>query len=253
MIRGLVNLKFKGHMEQTKNYEMFKRHVANRGINAKNVEKIRESIKDKNMLHLRPIIVNSNYEIIDGQHRLEAAKELQLDLFYVVHHDSKDSDMILLNNNQKKWTLHEYLNYYCEMCSHEYIEFKKFLNNTPWIDITTALALIGKNSGTEWRKFKDGELLFVKAYAENDVKIMFAEEIVMIIKNTLINRDKRPFSGTRFIAALSFLCSQDGFDMELFTKKLKGKLDCIHACATIEGYLQMLKAVYNYRNTNPIP
>lgn len=239
-------------MLKTTNYEMFKTNTINRPIRKENVDKILDSITNKNMLHLRPIIVNKSMEIIDGQHRWEAAKKLQLDLYYVVHDESDDYDMILLNNNQKRWTLHDYLNFFCEKGNKEYLEFRKFLDNTTWIDITSCLTIIGKNNGVEWRKFKEGKLEFTNALNNNIAKVLFIEEIVNVIKNTLITKDKRPFSGTRFIAALGFLCSQEDFDMDLFVKKLKGKLDCIHACATTEGYLQMLKNIYNYRNQNPI-
>ncbi len=239
-------------MQRTTNYEIFKKQTTNRPIRKENVDKILSSITNKNMLHLRPIIVNKDMEVIDGQHRLEAAKKLNLDLYYVVHEESDDYDMILLNNNQKRWTLYDYLNYYCEKGHPEYLSFKEFLSSTTWIDITSCLTIIGKNNGLEWRKFKEGKLEFKKSYEVNATKVMFIEEIIKVIKNTLVTRNKKPFSGTRFIAALGFLCSQDEFDMDLFCKKLQGRLDCLHACATTEGYLQMLKGIYNYRNQNPI-
>ena len=60
-------------LEKTKNYEIFKIMDCNRELSAANLQKLIGSIKSRNLLEFRPIIVNSKMEIIDGQHRLAAA------------------------------------------------------------------------------------------------------------------------------------------------------------------------------------
>lgn len=83
-------------MLSTKNYDVFTMHASNREINILNIKKIKASLCARNMLHLRPIVVNKKMEIKDGQHRFLAAKELGLEIFYQIDDDGEDYDIVLL-------------------------------------------------------------------------------------------------------------------------------------------------------------
>ena len=96
----------------TRNYELFKKHPSNTPINETIVNKLVSSIEQKNMLMLKPILVNEKMEVLDGQHRLEAAKKLSLPVYYIVQKDAQDMDMVLLNANQRTWKLADYHNFF---------------------------------------------------------------------------------------------------------------------------------------------
>ncbi|MBC8147318.1 MAG: ParB N-terminal domain-containing protein, partial [Bacteroidetes bacterium] len=68
---------------KTKNYEKFKFMVGNRPINSAHTAKLIESIKGKYLFN--PIIINEKWEIIDGQHRFEAIKQLNLPLYFFIN------------------------------------------------------------------------------------------------------------------------------------------------------------------------
>lgn len=53
----------------TTSYGLFKKHPLNREIDEQNLNKIIQSIKHQNLLNIQPILVNENYEVVDGQHR----------------------------------------------------------------------------------------------------------------------------------------------------------------------------------------
>ena len=59
-----------GLVYQTKDYDIFQCIRGNRNININNVLKIAISIKK--MSQIEPIVIDSNFFVIDGQHRLEA-------------------------------------------------------------------------------------------------------------------------------------------------------------------------------------
>lgn len=69
-------------MKETKDYNIFKKHPNNREIFHANLEKIKRSIQIKNLLEYRPIIVDKKMQVIDGQHRLEAARQLGVPIYY---------------------------------------------------------------------------------------------------------------------------------------------------------------------------
>ena len=66
----------------TMNYEIFSSLDGNRIVNPLHVKKIADSMKIK-VLFI-PIIVNEEFQVIDGQHRLEARKQLGLEVPYII-------------------------------------------------------------------------------------------------------------------------------------------------------------------------
>ncbi len=68
---------------KTFDLEQFKPLHGNRQVNFAHVKRLVDSIKDNGYL-LNPITVNKNNEVIDGQHRLEAAKQIHTFLWVIV-------------------------------------------------------------------------------------------------------------------------------------------------------------------------
>lgn len=63
-------------------YNNFTFHPNNRPIDLARVKQLKKSIARDNSLHERPIVVDTNYRIVDGQHRFQAARELGLPIYY---------------------------------------------------------------------------------------------------------------------------------------------------------------------------
>jgi len=97
-------------IQKTTDYSQFKSFASNRDVSP---EKLIESIKKHNMLESHPIIVTKNKIIIDGQHRLAAAIQLKVPIYYVVD-DSLEENHIPLCQTQRPWNLDHYLHFYCE-------------------------------------------------------------------------------------------------------------------------------------------
>ncbi|MEK6878376.1 MAG: ParB/Srx family N-terminal domain-containing protein, partial [Nanoarchaeota archaeon] len=72
-------------IEKTTDYKMFKKLKGNRNIYKPHLNGLIQSIQEENLLQYNPITINSDMEIVDGQHRLEAAKILKLDIYYLVN------------------------------------------------------------------------------------------------------------------------------------------------------------------------
>lgn len=68
---------------RTKKYSQFKRLDSNRTVKTGRVNKIKQSIEKVGYVQ-SPIIVNEKMEVIDGQGRLEALKQLQIPVDYIV-------------------------------------------------------------------------------------------------------------------------------------------------------------------------
>ena len=98
-------------IHSTVDLSVFKILEGNRNINLGNVERLVKSIEENGFLQM-PIIVNENYEVIDGQHRLMAARKLNSIIYYhkVNNYDLKTA--IVLNRNQSNWSISDYIRSY---------------------------------------------------------------------------------------------------------------------------------------------
>ena len=125
-------------IKQTKNYDQFVLRPDNRadGISERHVKLLMLSLKSKNLLHLRPIAVTESMEVIDGQHRLEAAMRLGLPIYYEVEKNLEAKDVILMNV-VKPWSASDFFNYYVKNGYPEY--FAKILNAAIWIGINVVV------------------------------------------------------------------------------------------------------------------
>tara|TARA_R100000935_G_C2801608_1_gene150739 strand:- start:377 stop:1081 length:705 start_codon:yes stop_codon:yes gene_type:complete len=91
----------KQEINYTTNYNLFTKIIGNREINQQNIQRIQESVEVIGM-HT-PMMVNNNYGIIDGQHRLQVAKQLKIPISYYINSDFKEENIHELQVS-KKWT-----------------------------------------------------------------------------------------------------------------------------------------------------
>src|SRR5215469_12497290 len=96
---------------KTSDLSIFKNVSFNRDKNKKHIQDVVKIIKKENLLHLHPILVNNEMEVIDGQHRLEAAKDLGLEIFYIKSNLSYDH-ILTSNLIQKNATLIDVIKFY---------------------------------------------------------------------------------------------------------------------------------------------
>lgn len=132
---------------QTTDFELFKTIKGNRPINANHVVKLINDIEEKNLLPDNPIKVNKNMEIVDGQHRYQAAKALNLPIYYIIMEDGGDlSDVQRLNRNIKVWSALDYLNSYIALGNKEYIALKEFADSYR-LSVPISLRIMGGTGG----------------------------------------------------------------------------------------------------------
>lgn len=101
-----MNCKVVGQIYQTDDYSIFKKLDGNRDTG--NVKAILESIDDVGYL-LSPILINENFEVIDGQHRLEALKIKKLPVPYIVQSGIGWRECQAMNTGQKNWQAMDYV------------------------------------------------------------------------------------------------------------------------------------------------
>lgn len=237
---------------KTNDYTIFKVHENNRKINENNLNKIIFSLKKQNMLQFRPILVDKNMNVIDGQHRLEAAKQLNLTVYYQKNEEASHKDIVLLNTNQKPWSYEDYFNYYINLGNDDYKNIRNFcLENT--ITISEFIQQFCYDKSTISFKVKSGELKFpaedqilkIKQLLDNVCDVLNEiDRYVISNKNICKSRKLRS-------ALFSFLRNPD-VDVKVLLNKISFKASSIHPCPGILSYYTMIRDIYNWRNSNPV-
>lgn len=79
-----------------------------------------------NRLDDNPIEVNKNFEVLDGQHSLDAARELNFPVCYVIRQNANVNDIRIENTNRKNWNWYDYAVSYRD--NDKNINYKQFLD-----------------------------------------------------------------------------------------------------------------------------
>jgi hypothetical protein len=95
----------KREIKSTKNYNLFTKIIGNRHLDVNNVKRIKKSIESFGLQ--TPMMVNYKHGIIDGQHRLQAVKELDIAIDYYIVSNFKEENIHELQIS-KKWTAFDF-------------------------------------------------------------------------------------------------------------------------------------------------
>ena len=137
-----------------KDFEKFKLLERNRDTSKSQVNKLVGKLQEPKG-QLVPIIINEKWEVINGQHRLEAITESNIEhIIVMMSYGATIEDVIVMNTTEKKWGFWDYLKCHSHESapnSVEYQKLQKFLKDYP-ISPKAALWLLSGNNhdyGTE--------------------------------------------------------------------------------------------------------
>jgi hypothetical protein len=227
---------------QTKNYDKFNFLKENREINSNHINRLCDSISKNNKLHLKPIIVNENYEVIDGQHRLTAAKKLDVPIYYQIDKSHNLKDIINLNVNQERWRFEDYLNFWVMEGKTDYIKLYEFWKETEFT-LSIALRWMGVG-GHALTYFREGKYKFSVSHEILDA-LFHTKNLLKFLNEKGILEKRFNFSAAFHKAAKKFFLSPF-VDANRFFNRLKVAYHLITYHAKADNYLEMLVKVYNY-------
>lgn len=154
-----------GNVYRTMDYSIFKRLEGNRAVLAGRVTKIMKSIKTNGYI-FNPIIVNENYQVIDGQGRLEALAALGLPVDYVIAKGAGREQCIALNAYGTVWTMKDYIDSYCEDGNENFIRMRDVINEFPDMGIAIKIMLLSGLSAVPNESIKKGDVTVTEKMAE---------------------------------------------------------------------------------------
>ena len=109
---------------ETRKYSVFKKLEGNRDLCS--VKKIVDSINKVGYIP-SPVCVNENMEVIDGQNRIEALKQLGMPVHYYIVNGVGLEEARQMNIGRKNWQLIDYFKSFAAEGKEEYVYFLKML------------------------------------------------------------------------------------------------------------------------------
>lgn len=230
-------------IQKTKNYEMFVFRDDNReDINQAHVRALVESIRSLNLLELTPILVNEKMEVINGQHRLLAAKELGVDIYYHVQ-EGLGADELLVMNTNLNWRANDFLNFWCKKGNQDYIKLRDFVKKHN-IDLRVGLTLCVGNGKNTYKDFKDGKFTFKEFGLDNEIEQCW--DTVNFIKK--MNGFSNYTRSGKFWQALIKLVTHHNFNAEKWKANLAKMIERLGPRTSTKDYCILLMDIYNWRN-----
>lgn len=198
---------------KTSDLEKFKFFIGNRNLTFNTI--LENEIINNNKLKFNPILVDQDFVVIDGQHRLEIAKKNNLDIYYIIDEDAKYHDAISLNIGRKNWTNSDYLNYYCKLGYENYIFTKKIIDKYK-LNLFLIIDFLGKvlDNKRPPVKFRNGTFLFAYTFSR-------VEQICSQLKDIQTQIHKYVKKANKNLdRCLIMLINEPDYDHERFIHKL---------------------------------
>lgn len=230
----------------TQNLGMFKIHNVNREIDTPRVKRITKSMK-MDGLKLVPIIVTSNYVVVDGQHRLHAAKEAGKGIYFLVDNTIPNTTKGIFeaarkfNQNMKEWGKKDYIHGFCEQGNASYKVLDDFSKEFPMFSLTERIMLL-QNSGTrhaDKQEFADGKFTVKNITVARE----WANNLLQLKPYFEKGYNKSVFVRT----ILTIMEKKPDFKFDEFLHKVRLRPGSIYMCGDKKSYAVMIEDIYNYK------
>lgn len=222
----------------TSDYKIFKSITSNREVDSKHIKKLVESIGKKNLLYIRPLLVNENMEVIDGQHRLEACMILKIAVPYMICPGLLKEDIHFLNSVQKNWTTMDFINYFTIEDKSGYREFSKLANAYPKVKVSILLKLVSSDRNT---KIRDGIMNINKL----DEARQICDHLNYLNDFWKKKRDYGFVYSAAFATALQKCVRNKNFDVKRLHDKIEQYPNLFIKYTSRNEYLKSIHILYN--------
>ena len=228
---------------ETRDYSMFKKVRGNRPVDESHVKQLKKLIADKDLMD--PIRVNANKEVVDGQHTLQARKELGLTVPYIIINSDDPLDVARLNQGRKNWSMEHYLHHHCARGKMDYKICKSKMQEFGLPVSETIILLLKLTS--KWRniheQFKRGDFKIPAGGITNCDRIGGQ---LMALKKYLLGMDNSERRIKRqMVTAYIIADRHPKFSYDRFKNAIKTKSAWLLTGTSARDYLAIFQKIYN--------
>lgn len=228
-------------VQSSNNYDQFVLLSNNRDQNRGHIEAIKSAFAEMgNLTRVQPILVNERYEIIDGQHRFIAAKELNEPIFFTMQPGLSVADARNMNILHRAWRLDDFVKSYAESGDTNYQKYLQLKEDYGFSHSIIMTYTTGSEKRGAFAAFRRGEFVATDMAAAR-ARLDKLTEAAAITK---YGRDK--FFAYAYLKAMEV----PGFDQQRMLRKLAQTAEqLVRRFGQTSEYLRALEEVYNYQIT----
>ena len=202
-------------MLMTDDYDAFKVLPYNRALEEKQVLRLMDVLsKEPDALKYRPLLVNNHMQVIDGQHRLEAAKRLGLPIYYMIGNNLGLPQTIEMNAIAKHWTILDYARSWAGQGNTHYQLYLDIRDQYKGLnDKILHSYLLGRSAFQTSQQFKEGKFVIKDSMETIEERIGMWDELQAALPKI---QHKRSSIAVPFLAMMQ----RDDYDHARMLRKL---------------------------------
>lgn len=220
----------------TTDYSKFKLVKGNQPMREDKVKKLIKALKKDSFIEDFPILVNEKFEIIDGQHRFWALKQLGYPVAYRISKRKYTlKNIIDINQEQDKWPMRAFLSSNCDLGNKNYV---RLINDMEEYGITPSVVSQIIYNHTDHKKIRNGSL----KYSEVD-----SLELKIFMDELEIFNQYSFYKDWRFIRGLVYVRGKDEYDHEKMSNQINKYGEMLVKRPNWGSYSVYLIKVFNHR------
>ena len=234
-----------GRVYKTNDLSIFKALEGNRSVIEQRKKKVKESIVKYGWIEGSCILVNEKYEVIDGQARLEACRDLGLPIYFTVGEGIGIKECAAVNVSTK-WQTMDYINMYASSGNINYKYLKILCEKYPDMSVPAITNISKLNVGGTHTNFKEGNFrMSEKKFEQTDRAIQY----IRSCKNPNIQVDgyKRLYESSIGTLYIAYENDPHLFDATRLRDKLL-KYKGLLVANNSDGIMSKLSDIYNFRS-----
>lgn len=224
----------------TMEYSIFKRLLGNRHIRNNRVAIIKASIENKGYIS-NPIIVNEKMEVIDGQGRVEALRQLNMPVEYRILPGLGIEECRAMNLKPTAWTIEDFVESYAESGNENYARLKGLHEGYGFG--YTLLFYLGRNlvygGGSAQSDLRNG------TYKLNQSDSITLDEMCQYLTKFKDVKNKVGGKSDLFYGCVGWCASQEGVDKARLCDALHQGVATLSPVSQTEPFLREISGVYN--------
>jgi hypothetical protein len=226
-------------LQSTNNAELFVSNDEQRPLHPQHVRFLASSMTKHGFLPSKPIQCyrrsDGKYIVVDGHHRLEAAKSLGI-MFYFVCETELSQEAMPDVNRSRQWKSEDFIRQYAMRGYKDYRTLCDYVRRGVPTRVCVSM-LAGESAGSlnQYAKIKTGEFK-VKTTKQADFVLSLIED----------NPKVPAFRHSNFISALSLCLWLREFDFGTFKGRAERNAHMIPNCSNAQDFLTAIEEVYNH-------
>lgn len=228
-------------VKETSEYNAFQFDVKNRPVSEEKVHFFMKQFENgKFFMRDFPAIVDKDFVILDGQHRVEACRRKMLPVFFRFALDLTLDKVTDVQINAG-WKPTDYLHAFIQQKNQNYIILNRFIKRYN-VSVQVAVTLLSKNEGNrvslKSSGYYDGTFTVSNEERAHKEAKLISEIGELALK---LHRDRT------FCLAVIRIAQHPEYDHKRMISQLEKYSSLIHRQMTVDSYIRNLEDIYNYK------